>query len=332
MGQNKNQYTYDGTNNIGAFLDPGATAEDYLDDHAELTQNIKKKVTFGTTILCNENILTNPACDNPIDIEVPGIYTITYSVTTKRGAKADDKQRTITVAPPKVGKLTAEAGKSTIAVDDVFLHVKAVTTVNLYNTYEQLIESIPPSNDGTVLFTEIPAGLGYYVTQTVNGVESAPSNPINVTLFETANEAALITSFEFALERAIGVIDHKAGTIEVVVPKDTVITSLKAKFEATGSVKVNNVEQISGNTPQNFSSPVKYTVTPADGKQPKDYIVTVTKESFKTEAWTTTVRKAVSFSLAGSTHTLLPNEVLEGKKKALVLLAKTEQFMCLLPM
>lgn len=308
-----NDYTYNSGMNIGQFADPGATAEDYLDDDVELTNSIKTKATFGTTELCNENILTNPPCAQLIDMVVPGVYTITYSVTTKRGAKADDKQRIITIAPPKVGQLEAKSGKSSIEVADVFMHPQTKTTVNLYDTYNKLVKSITPKVDGTALFEDIPAGLGYYVTQTVNGIESALSNPVNVSLFEAANDAALITAFEFTAESAYGVIDHRAGTIDVVVPKNTVIKKLKAKFEATGVVTVDTIKQTNAISEQDFSKPVIYKVTPADGKQPKEYTVTVTKETFVTDTWTTTIHKIESFSLSGSIHTLTPDEKLLAK-------------------
>lgn len=318
-----NEYSYTANTDIGVghFKDAGATADDYLDG-PKLTNDIKKKILFGNKVLCNENIVTDPVtiCNELIEMEFPGIYTIIYSVTTKRGAKADDKQRIITVAPPKIDKLKAEAGRSTIEVDGVLTHKEAVTVVNLYNAYGELINSQKPVSvsDPTAIFKDIPAGLGYYVTQTVNGIESAPSNPVNVSLFENASEPALITAFEFALERAYGVIDHTAGTIKVVVPKGTVVKSLKAKFAtatATNIVKVGTEVQVSGITSKDFTSPVKYTVTPKDPKDPeqvKEYTVTVEIEDFETNAWTKTVRKSATFSAAGSTQTLS----LEEKKLA----------------
>lgn len=310
----KNEYAYDKNNSIGAFKDPGATAEDYLDKKEDLTKKIKRKIMFGNELICDENILDNPKCDKPLEIKVPGIYTITYSVTTERGAKANDKQRIVTIAPPIVGPLKATAGKSTIVVTETFFHIKTKTVVNLYNTHGQLLESISPAADATATatFTDIPVGLGYYVTQTVNGIESAPSDPINVSLFEDANEAAMITAFEFTSIRAYGTIDHTAGTIQVVVPKSTTSLKFKPKFAAIGTVKFDNIEQISGNTEQDFSNstevPLRYTVTSKDGKVIKDYEVKVTKATFDTNTWTTTVNKSVNFSASGGSTALTLDE------------------------
>jgi len=321
-----NGYTYDKDNNIGAFTDPGATAEDYLDKKEELTKKIKRKIMFGNEVICDENILVNPKCDKPLEIEVPGIYTITYSVTTERGAKANDKQRIVTVAPPIVGPLNATTGKSTIVVTETFFHIKTKTVVNLYNTHGQLLESISPAVDATATFKDIPVGLGYYVTQTVNGIESAPSDPINISLFEDANEAAMITAFEFTSVRAYGTIDHKAGTIHVVVPKSTTSMKFKPKFEAIGTVEVNNIEQINGHSEQDFTNstevPKKYTVTSKDKKVTKDYEVTVTKATFDTNTWTTTVTKSVVFSPSGGSTALSLDESTLAVKQGVSFIGK----------
>ena len=57
------------------------------------------------------------------------------------------------------------------------------------------------------------------------------------------------------------------------------MTALVATFTTTGaSVKVVSIVQISGTTPNDFTSPVDYTVTAADGYK-QDYTVTVTVSS-----------------------------------------------------
>lgn len=317
--ESKDPYTFNGT--IGQFEDPGAIAEDYLDKTDELTAKIKKKIVFGKNTICDENIDGNPTCPSVLDIDFPGVYTITYSVTTKRGTKADDKIRTITVKPPKIDKLEAEAGKSTIEVDDIFVKGGAKTEISLYNKYNQLIQKTDVLNISYV-FKDIPADLGYYVTQTVNGIESARSNPINVTIANEANGPAFLTSFEFNDPRAVGVIDHEAGTINVVVPKNTDVTKLKAVFTAIGTVKVNGVEQRAGVTENNFLTDVLYKVHSTDGKTTKDYKVTVTIQSFDTEAWTTTVRKNVTLGASSASFTLTTIEAVEAKSKGVSFIAQ----------
>ena len=70
----------------------------------------------------------------------------------------------------------------------------------------------------TATFDKVPAGIGYYVTQTVNGVESAPSDPVNVSLHEDAEKFIGFTSFKFKDYSAQGVIDEGNGTITVTLP------------------------------------------------------------------------------------------------------------------
>ncbi len=90
------------------------------------------------------------------------------------------------------------------------------------------------------------------------------------------NSAKAITSFSFASPAASGTIDENAKTIAVTVPYDTDVTALVATFSTTGvSVKVGTTDQISGSTPNDFTSPVLYVVTAADNTT-ATYTVTVT--------------------------------------------------------
>lgn len=76
---------------------------------------------------------------------------------------------------------------------------------------------------------------------------------------------------EYSLEVApgtlvAGTIDQSAMTISVIVPEGTDVTALVATFTTTGvSVKVGTTVQESGVTPNDFTNPVVYTVTAANG-------------------------------------------------------------------
>jgi len=77
----------------------------------------------------------------------------------------------------------------------------------------------------------------------------------------------------------VGRINETAKTITVTMPYGTNVTALVATFSTTGvSVKVGATVQISGTTPNDFTSPVTYTVTAADATT-QDYTVTVTVSS-----------------------------------------------------
>ncbi|WP_411677792.1 GLUG motif-containing protein, partial [Caproicibacter sp.] len=72
-----------------------------------------------------------------------------------------------------------------------------------------------------------------------------------------------------------GTIDQTNHTISVKVPKGTDVTNLTAWFDTFApSVKVGDKEQESGTTANDFTNPVTYTVTAADGST-QDYTVKI---------------------------------------------------------
>jgi len=113
------------------------------------------------------------------------------------------------------------------------------------------------------------------VTYTVTAAD-ATTQDYTVTVAVALNPAKAITAF--SLNSVTGTINETAKTIAVTMPYGTNVTALVATFSTTGvSVKVGSTLQISGTTPNNFTSPVTYTVTAADATT-QDYTVTVTVE------------------------------------------------------
>jgi len=98
-----------------------------------------------------------------------------------------------------------------------------------------------------------------------------------VTVTVAPSSAKAITAYSFVgFTGATGVINETAKTIAVTVPFGTNLTNLIATFTTTGTVvKVGTKVQISGTTPNNFTSPVEYIVTAADNST-ATYTVTVT--------------------------------------------------------
>jgi len=92
---------------------------------------------------------------------------------------------------------------------------------------------------------------------------------------ETSSEKEL-TSFGFSDPLAEGIIDESTNSISIVVPMATDLNSaIIANFSTTGEiVKVGTKRQISGSTPNIFSSPVLYKVEAEDGTE-KTYTVRV---------------------------------------------------------
>ncbi|HMT02673.1 MAG TPA: hypothetical protein PKD00_05090, partial [Burkholderiales bacterium] len=88
----------------------------------------------------------------------------------------------------------------------------------------------------------------------------------------------------YSINGVNGVIE--GSKISVVMPYGTSVTSLAATFTTTGqSVAVGNVTQVSGQTVNNFTNPVIYTVTAANGTT-VNYTVVVTVASISSKAIT----------------------------------------------
>jgi len=301
------------------FTDPGAVAEDYLQSSSlDLTATMidPNGNQVGNMISTKGQYISFNPNPNP-GLSLPGSYKIIYTARAPRGSIADTKERVIIIAPPKVTNISAgNPGLGIISVNNgIFQHPS--TKVTLYNTYGQMMSSQTVANDDSVSFQDVPFGLGYYVTQTINGIESAPSIPINVNLFADAKDSALITSFVFNSVHSTGIIDHESGKITVTVPKDTDITNLRATFTNIGLVKVGSDIQYSGLTIQDFSNQVVYTVLSHDGNTTKTYYVNVVKTNFTTNTWSSSVSKKITLSSTTSTVALSSSEKILAEEKGI---------------
>jgi hypothetical protein len=100
---------------------------------------------------------------------------------------------------------------------------------------------------------------------------------VKVNVYQASLNQAQITAFSFAgFANNPGVINQSAGTIAVTVPYGTSVTALVAAFTTPASnVQVGSVSQVSGQTANDFTSPVVYTTIGQSGST-KTYTVTVT--------------------------------------------------------
>jgi hypothetical protein len=116
------------------------------------------------------------------------------------------------------------------------------------------------------------APVAYTVTDAIG---NSATYTVTVTAATAASKAT--TAFSFAGYPAVaGTIDETAKTIAVSLPNGSSVTALVAKFATTGStVKVGTTVQTSGVTANDFTNPVAYVVTAADGSA-VTYTVTVT--------------------------------------------------------
>gem|GEM_PF-836719 len=105
----------------------------------------------------------------------------------------------------------------------------------------------------------------------------------------------LTYKFEGITPVVVGSIDKTAHTVLLTVPYETNVTALVSTFTLTDatSAKVGATDQVSGTTPNNFTSPVTYALT-RDAKN-QNWVVTVTKPA------PTTGKDIITFKFEGLT-------------------------------
>jgi hypothetical protein len=111
-----------------------------------------------------------------------------------------------------------------------------------------------------------------------------------------------ITAFSIISPASTGFIDESSKMINATLPNGTSRSSLIAEFSNTGiKVSVGGIEQISGETANDFTNPVTYTVSAVDGSM-ASYKVTV-------ENATTNEKNITSFSINGINGTISNNTI-----------------------
>jgi len=100
-----------------------------------------------------------------------------------------------------------------------------------------------------------------------------------------------IVSFTFVGIDGTATIDKNARTVTAKAKETTDLTTIKAEFtlSVNAIATVNGVTQVSKNTANDFTNPVIYKVTSADGKTTNNWTVTITKEGEEIEETNITI-------------------------------------------
>jgi alpha-tubulin suppressor-like RCC1 family protein len=216
---------------------------------------------------------------------------VVYRVTAA-DASTKDYTVTVTVAAASSAEITAFGFR---AVHNLGLAADVVATINA----STISATVPFGTDVTALQATFSA-TGVSVTvggvaqvSDVTGNNFTSSVVYRVTAADTTTRdytvivtiapspAKNLTSFAFLSANNPALSANVTATITgtaiaATVPFGTNVTALKATFATTGmTVAVSGTTQVSGVTPNNFTSPVTYRVTAADGST-KDYVVTIT--------------------------------------------------------
>ena len=126
---------------------------------------------------------------------------------------------------------------------------------------------------GTVLISNVQQDnpdndkLTFSLDMTFDGASRVETNP-----------ATDFLAYSFPEQTGAATIDTGAHTIAIEVENGTDVTGLIATFIGSGLsvVDVSDAVQVSGTTANNFTTPVVYTITAADGSTEQDWTVTVT--------------------------------------------------------
>ena len=119
----------------------------------------------------------------------------------------------------------------------------------------------------------------------------------------------------YSLAGVTGSINEATKTISVTMPFGTDVTALVATFTNRGTgVKVGAAMQVSGTTPNDFTSPVAYIVSAADGTT-ATYTVTATVAPNFAKAITAYSLAGVTGSINEATKTIsvtMPSRLTDG--------------------
>ncbi|HNY49932.1 MAG TPA: hypothetical protein PLV50_10405 [Smithella sp.] len=192
---------------------------------------------------------TLTACSSSDDDDESSAKAITaYSIAGSTGV-INETAKTIAVNVPFGTNVTSMVATFTTTGEKVEVgSTRQVSGTTANNFSSPVIYKVTAENGSSVTYT---------VTVTV-----APSSAKEITAFSIGSYA--------------GTINPTAKTIAVNVLWGKDLSALVATFSTTGSnVKVGSMVQVSGDTANNFSTPVVYTVTAADAST-QDYTVTVT--------------------------------------------------------
>ncbi len=264
-----------------SFTSPAATG--IIDENAK---SISITVPYGTNVTALVATFTTTGVSVKIGSSVqgsgstPNDFTnlIAYTVTAADNSTATYIV-TVTIAPSSAKAITTFSFGSPAATGTIDENAKTILVTVPYGTnVTALVATFITTGASVKVGTTVQVSgstsndFTSPVAYTVTAADNSTGTYI-VTVTVAPSSAKSITAF--SLLGISGTINESAKTISVTVPYGTNVTALVATFTMTGvSVKVDTTVQVSGSTPNDFTSPIAYTVTAADNST-ATYTVTV---------------------------------------------------------
>ena len=283
----------------------------------EAAHAIALTVPYGTSVsaLVATFTTTGASVEVGATLQISGVTAndfaspVTYTVTAADGT-TQDYLVTVTIVPPSPAKAITAFGFASPAATGVVNETLHTIALNVpFGTNVTALVATFTTTGASVAVAGTPQTSGVTandftraVTYTVTAADGTTQDYV-VTVTSASSSAKALTAFSFASPAATGVVNETLHTIGLTVPLGTNVTALVATFITNGaSVEVGAVAQTSGVTANDFTNPVTYTVTAADGTT-QDYLVTVTSAASSAKALT-------AFSFADPAATGVVNETL----------------------
>ena len=196
---------------------------------------------------------------SPVKIDETTVALSTDATITSGTYTVDNGAETITDVPASETLATFEANITPAALAS-------------FETYE---------SDGTTIATDLQTGYKVIVT----AEDGTTKKTYTITKLVTLSSEKDILTFSFAEQTGAATIDGTAHTIAIEVGYGINRNGLIATFthSPNSTVKVGATDQVSGTTPNDFTSDVTYTVTAEDAST-LDWVVTVTNKAPSTDA------------------------------------------------
>ncbi|PKN91377.1 MAG: hypothetical protein CVU44_19890 [Chloroflexi bacterium HGW-Chloroflexi-6] len=242
--------------------------------------NIAITVPYGTNVTTLTPTITHSGATVSPNSGVAQNFTnpVTYTVTAA-DTSTQDYTVTVTVAANTAKAISAFSFDS-VPATGVISGTNITVTVPYGTDVTALVATFNTSGASVKVgaATQTSGSTANNFTNLVTYTVTAGNNSTQdyvVVVTVAANSTKAITAFGFTIPTPTDTINEAAHTILVTVPYGTDLTSLVAIFNISGaSLKVSAVVQVNGITPNDFTNPVTYTVTAANGST-QDYAVTV---------------------------------------------------------
>ncbi len=209
---------------------------------------------------------------------------VIYRVIAEDGSTREDWRVTVTVAPEseadiisfyipgQVGEVEIDMGNQTV---ELFMPFGSDLT-NLVSNFRISYGAIAEV-DGILQESGItPNDFTNPVIYKISSYDGSLVKDWTITVVELPNTEADILSFSFPEQKDEAIIDSQRARVDIEVKFGTDLSNLIANFELSpqATAYVNNVEQVSGITENDFTTPLTYIVSAGDNSL-KAWSVTV---------------------------------------------------------